>query len=213
MMAQNEFKNAGFEMTMAGSNPPYDPPADWATFLAFFNPNFNAGGYVSYASQKHDTAIFPTQNKFPGYMNSTAIKMWGGGSDAGNGNKHRSLGTVYQEWLNGTIPAGKKLTLNGWAFHSSSDPLQGETRSYLVVKCFSKGFAAELCGNGGGAQSMPVTAKTVADKWTQFSISVPALPMTTEIVQAGIEIEECPKGDCNTVGGAIFWDGLYFSIE
>jgi len=207
----NEMKNPGFEMTMMGGNPPYDPPTDYSSFLAFFNPGFQAGAYNNYATQQNGTDIYPTQVKYPGHMMSTGLKMWGAGVDAGGGKRHRSLGTIYQEWPNGVVPTGKKLVLTGWGYHFSGDALQADSQVYLVIKCFTDQYG-ETCG-AGGQKSMMLTGKTEANKWKKYEATVDSLSANTKIVQAGVEFEECATGDCDTVGGAIFWDGLHFSIQ
>jgi hypothetical protein len=217
MMAQNQLSNPGFEMTSAGSNPPYDPPDDWASFGVQVNP-YAEVGFNNYATQAHNDPIYNPSNPgdqsnlFPGYDDSRALKIWGRGLDAGGGNFSHSLGTIYQQWMNSMVPAGSTLTLTGRAYVSSVDPLGANNNIYLVIKCFPSDFSQELCGTGG-TKSTAITSATQTDTWAQYSATVASLPANATVVQAGIEFEQCASGACNTQGGSVFWDDIYFAWE
>ena len=101
----NRFANGDFEMTEAGADPPFNPPTGWSAFGAAQDP-FAAVGYNNYATQANGDAIFPTQNPYQGYEMSRGIKMWGRGADGADGNKLRSLSTIYQEWPERSGPSG-----------------------------------------------------------------------------------------------------------
>ena len=135
---------------------------------------------------------------------SRGIKMWGRGADGADGNKLRSLSTIYQEFPNGQVPVGSAVTLSGYGLHSSSDPLAVNNEVYLVIKCFDPGFN-NLCNNSVSAK---ITSATQADEWVRYEVTVPSLPAGTTILQAGMEFHECTNGPCQTTGGAIFFDNL-----
>ncbi|MEC7655140.1 MAG: hypothetical protein VX416_02205, partial [Pseudomonadota bacterium] len=205
--ANNQLMNGDFEDFEVGAGPPFDPPTDWLAFSTATSDN-SAVGYSNFATQANGAPTFPTNVPYPGWNDSRGAKMWGRGLDDGNGNRRETLSTVYQEFKDGTVPSGSALTLTGYAYHFSDDALAPNNEVYLVIKCFSAGYAANLCGD---AASVKITSNTPTDQWIYYEVTVPALPEGTEIVQAGMEFHECVGGPCNTARGAIFFDELVFT--
>ena len=212
----NQLDNGGFETTSTGADPPFNPPVSWSPFGAAIP--FRAVDYTEYATQAHgDPIINPnapsdTSNPFPGLDDSRALKTWGvrlGGID---GRFDPSLGTLYQEFGDSTAPTGSSLTLTGWAYVSSVDPLDPNQNAYLVIKCFPDDFSAEYCGGGSGMRSALITNELDQDGWVRFATKVDNLDSRTTVVQAGVEFEQCPDGACEAEG-AVYWDNLFFSWE
>jgi hypothetical protein len=215
----NQLVNAGFEAFSAGTNPPFDPPDSWASFGTEVPPA--AVGYDQYATQAHGAPIYnplnpgDQSNSFPGYEDSRALKMWGRGRLADVNDLKQTLGTIYQEFPAAVVPVGSNLTLSGWAYVSSVDPLGSDNNVYLVIKCFASDFSAEYCGGGAGRKSPLITDETAMDTWIEFSVTVESLDAEATVVQAGLEFEQCASGSCTyeEAKGAVFWDEIYFSWE
>jgi hypothetical protein len=141
--------------------------------------------------------------------------MWGVGRDNGDGNLKHTLGSIYQEFTGGTVPADSKLTLSGWAYVSSIDPLGTDNNVYMAIKCFPDDYSEEYCGEGGGRKATIITHETVMDNWIWFSVEVESLDPAATVVQAVMEFEQCASGVCTPeeAKGAVFWDQIYFSWE
>lgn len=213
----NRLSNGGFDAFALSSAGPFDPPNDWLAFGAQVSP-FADVGYAQYATQASGASIFgpggDTAVPFPGRNDSRALKVFGRSLGDGAGGIVQTLGTVYQEF--GSVPSGSALVLNGHYFVASEDPLGGETRVYLVIKCFTAGFTEEVCGAGSGARSPFVTSSATTDLWQDLSVTVPNLPASVATVQAGVEVEQCVSGSCTTAastGGSVYFDDLVFTWE